>query len=332
MSNWSQIIFADTPMTAVTARMRTNFDALLTQLPPVPGVIFEQKSMANPSSDISLRLSSADGSLAFFLAQLTNNAEFKAIHTVSIWQRIVQFLTVYQGYFDDCWLEFDDADLQRDLPIPSVFFNPKQHWLNNNIESFIKAISLLAGHPVSPDFSHRLLELTQHRATRLHYVGIMLARGEDSIRGCINMPFRELPKFVEFHQLPLSAQRIEQEIHPDIAEYLDNIVLSLDIADGIKPRIGIEFAVSEHDQVAHLYRCLHQSPLRTSINTDWDFAFWPGKSSQLTTALTSGRLSALAGDDKKIVYSRRINHFKIICDSASAPELKTYLYLALGWF
>ncbi|WP_424101160.1 hypothetical protein [Moorena producens] len=332
--------FTGLPQTPGAERLKQNFCQLMSVLPVVSGIIFEHQSHSKDTIDISLRLSNKDGTLNYFIEQLSNNPNYDEIHASPAWKFICSFLSKFGNNFDDCWLEFDDEHLQKKVPSPSILINPCQEQLHNSVSNLINELTDL-GHG---DFSSRTLQnfsiLTKSIASEsfkeieIHYVGIMVARGSSSIRCCIKIPLLKLKEFVEHHQLPINSTNLQRATHCHLLDYVNEVVLSIDIADQVSSRIGIEYPIKNPDSASSLYRLLADS---YSLDCEWIWDIWKRDDPILSTLLRKRDIFTIPflseqKDHTYSTYSRRFNHLKLVFDRHSQVELKTYLYLAFGWY
>lgn len=119
-----------------------------------------------------------------------------------------------------------------------------------------------------------------------------------------------------------------------LPHYVDEVVLSIDIAEQISPRIGIEYPIQNPNSASKLYRLLTE---KSNLNCEWIWGDWQRDCPLLSTLLSKGKISSIPFSLQhknclRSTYSRRLNHLKLVFNPPSQVELKTYLYLALGWY
>lgn len=308
-------------------------------LPMVSGIIFEHKYHIKDTIDISLRLSNKDRTLQYFTHQLSDNPKYKVIHASPEWKSLCSFLSNFDNNFDDCWLEFDDEHLQEKIPTPSILINPRQEQLDNNESNLINLLTDLGNRRLSSGTLQNFVTLTKSLESRyseeirIHYIGVMLARGSSSIRCCIKVPLLELEDFGKHYQLPITSKNLHRATDATLLDYVDEVVLSIDIADQISSRIGIEYPIKNPDSASNLHRLLADS---YTLDCEWRWDLWKRDDPFLSTLLSKGIVSMIPFLSEQqaytySTYSRRLNHLKLVFDHDSKVELKTYLYLALGW-
>lgn len=312
MEELIQDVFSGLPRTKASARLQNNFRALLQSVPLASGYIFEQADQ-QMFCDISLRLSRTDGTLNHFLKCIDSDPAYKYLQSSDVWGRLVTFLSGSSDYFQECWLEFDDADLQTEIPIPSIFVNPE------TLSDFrlIKELECLANSNLNWSLVRELLETAD--SGKLHFIGLMLSRGVESVRLCLKLPGKEIGRLNQAYSLGIKREELA-----DRREWSDDLVLSLDVGEKIKPRVGIEYPVTDALHAQALHEVLSEK--------DWVASDWPGNSCHLSDVLAHHSVSSIPLSDQPWVYSRRINHFKQVFWPDRKPELKTYSYLGLGWY
>ncbi|WP_263081071.1 hypothetical protein [Endozoicomonas sp. Mp262] len=318
-------IFSDINHYWFTQNIYDATSKLFRHIPHVSGLLFEQHENHNQPCDVSIRLSDTDHSTDYFINSIRHTPLIKSC----VWQQLVHFFLSGKDTIEDYWLEFDAPDLEKSTPVPSVFISPKKRSSEINPAPLFLTLNNLPTERL-PASSIRLVNniLSDFPLVKLHYLGLMLPRQEKSLRCCFQLPFIHLKSFINNHKIPLTDAQIEQATNIKLGKCVSDIVVSLDLADTVKPRIGIEYPVSNKQCLKPLYKILMDQ--ESGIHDD--YTHWSKDSPELKPALSQGTVSTLPDTHKKLVYSRRINHLKLVFEPGKAPEIKTYLYLALGWY
>lgn len=257
-----------------------------------------------------------------------------------ICQELIELESFLHQKVKHIWLEFDVDGQLAQVPVPCIFFSLNQETVSEPQE-LIEMASRLLNHPVSSLFESNLrLSMNCLPAkARIIYIGAMLSRSNQAVRIVISgiPPEQLLDYLVQIGWInPTDTLR---SLVSNLSGFVDHIQLACDVGETVLPRIGLECFLLEqpkHEPRWQLFLdYLVETGLCTPAKQNALFA-WPGffqKASQpelWPNNLTWGDL--FLGGRAFSIFTRKINHIKIVYQPGTFLEAKAYLGFAHKWF
>ena len=253
----------------------------------------------------------------------------EAFETHPIWQRISKFCqrtcdpsTLLHHQINDLWLEFDlesDRDVVNDIPpVPGLLFGPNANLAIASDYSWIweEALPILWEGATNPAVERKLIDCVEKfdRKIRIFQVGLMFSRKVDVIRLCLLGSPLGLLNYLSEIGWQGEIDRL-QKIVESLYQYVDGIILSIDIGDRVYPRIGIEG--------------IYHSRYLACVNGQWESLLEYLVSQQLCLPETRDNLLKYSGYELKKqfpqrIYLRGLNHTKLIYQPDRPLEAKIY--------
>ena len=211
---------------------------------------------------------------------------------------------VLQSGVEMAWLEFDADELEREVPVPGLFWKASGN----------QAARLAA-------FGMAELEGAVSAFGEADYLGVFPARGGAKVRVCLVMQPDALAGFARDHNLPGAPL----EAMAQAADGFGPVRLSLDAGEEIGPRIGSDIAVRTAGDVERIRSRLPGGVVPDLTGLDrWTAA---------AEGLAGAPENAVGPDPvqgQPPLWVRRLNHVKLVTDGGRLSA-KIYLYAGLGW-
>jgi hypothetical protein len=215
----------------------------------------------------------------------------------------------------------DSPAATTDLPVPGLFFRPASLPANPGIApgySWIweRALPLLLGTAIPPAVQDKLIDCLTHVLPHagVFQVGLMPARKVDAIRLClVGSPLELLPYLAQMGWGG-SLEDVET-IVASLHQYVDGIILDIDVGERIYPRIGIEGF--------YLTRYL------ACVNGQWQSLLDHLVARGLCSPPTRDALLAYIGYNlaqplHRRIYVRGLNHVKLVYQPGQPLAAKIY--------
>ena len=266
--------------------------------------------------------------------------------TTPAWQRVKAFSETWAdpnsslyNKVENTWLEFDIAENQPAIPLPSFFFGtysaiqakmpPHQHqWVTGG------ALKILLNNTLPIDTQRQLLTCFNALpdGAYVFQVGTMLARETDAVRICIRgiAPEQVVPYLLEVGWSG-SAEELK-ELVERLSGLVDRVDLDLDVGATVYPKIGLEcylnmqpkfeprwarflnglvekgLCVPEKQKALLAYPGYNHERMNTDV--------WPKQLLTMSTLLGAHYLSMII---------RSIHHIKIVYQPEAPLQAKAYL-------
>ncbi len=304
-----------------------------------------------PRADFSVLARSSCGRSS--LAGLHPTSTLPArLMTDTVWRRVGDFAVrwadpsspLYHAV-DNVWLEFDVDGLPPDVPVPSIFFAPQPNGQMDDIEvagepnaegclaTVERTIRLLSGGEPPP----RMLEGCFRALSsdeKVFQVGLMLSRGEDTVRLCIRL--RSVERIMEYLTVvgwPGDEADLRGVLEL-LARSVDRVALAIDVGDAVRPKIGLECSFAGNRQPRREPRwdafldSLVLNGLCTSDKREALLAY-PGYVDEATRDMpwpaALRQASQLLGGRSLSTFVRSLHHVKIVYRPGDPLEAKAYL-------
>jgi hypothetical protein len=277
------------------------------------------------------------------------------------WRRVADFAVqwadpsspLYRAV-DSVWLEFDVDGAPPIIPIPSVFFAPRPSGqegargvayepdLDGYIATIETVIQLLSGNELAPRKLETLSDCFRALSSVEHVfqVGLMLSRGAEAVRLCINL--RSVEGIVEYLAgvgWPCSEADVLGILEP-IASLVDYVCLDIDVGETVHRKIGLEcyFDGIKQPKTEPRWSLFLNSFVRDGLCTaDKRDALlsYPGYVDENAEGIpwprALRRASHLLGGRSLSMYIRSLHHVKIVYQPGEGLEAKAYLAVNHHW-
>jgi hypothetical protein len=280
--------------------------------------------------------------------------------TDPIWRRVDNFAVrwadpsspLYRAV-DNVWLVFDVDGAAPVIPIPSVFVGlpngqegARGMAYDPNVDGYIttaeKAIRLLSGSELSPRMLETLSDCFRSLSSSEHVfqVGLMLSRGAEAVRLCIDLPSVERTvEYLAGVDWPCSEADVFGVLKP-IARLVDHLRLDIDVGETVHHKIGLEcyFDGNRQPRTEPRWGILLDSLVRDGfctvdkrdallaysgyVNENAEGLPWPA-------ALR--RASQLLGGRSLSTFIRSLSWVKIVYQPGEGLEAKAYLAVKHHW-
>ena len=153
--------------------------------------------------------------------------------------------------FASTWLEFDVDPAAPGHRIPSVFMTAAPDAGDELLEWIRTGAELIGGAPLSTATADAVAECVGAlpRGATVHQVGTMLSRRFTPLRLCFTgIDVGAMPDYLADIGLPdqaASARRLTERLLDEDGKAM----LHLDIVDGLLPRFGVEYSVTENQEL-----------------------------------------------------------------------------------
>jgi hypothetical protein len=173
------------------------------------------------------------------------------------WQRVLQFSRRWADpsselhyLVADIWLEFDLCggvrSGGRDVPIPGLFFRPTGPGLHPDTSSrydwlLERALPILMEEAPSYALRERFRSCMEKLpdAASIFQVGLLLGRDQRSVRLCLTGMEDELAAYLTSIGCDLAVPEIQAAM-AKLSQYVDGIIVDIDVGETVFPRVGIE--------------------------------------------------------------------------------------------
>jgi hypothetical protein len=281
--------------------------------------------------------------------------------TDPIWRRVADFAVqwadpsspLYRAV-DNVWLEFDVDGAPPVIPIPSVFLAPRPSGqegakgvayepdLDGYITTIETVIQLLSGNELAPRKLETLSDCFRALSSVEHVfqVGLMLSRGAEAVRLCINL--RSVEGIVEYLAgvgWPCSEADVLGVLEP-IASLVDYVCLDIDVGETVHHKIGLEcyFDGIKQPRTEPRWGVFLDSLVRDGLCTaDKRDALlsYPGYVDENAEGIpwpaALRRASHLLGGRSLSTFIRSLHHVKIVYQPGERLEAKAYLAVIHHW-
>ena len=277
------------------------------------------------------------------------------------WRRVTDFAVqwadpsspLYRAV-DSVWLEFDVDGAPLFIPIPSVFFGLRPSGQEGasgvaykpNVDGYIPTIEtviqLLSGSALAPRKLQMLSDCFRALSSVEHVfqVGLMLSRGAEAVRLCINL--RSVEGIVEYLTgvgWPCSEAEVLGVLEP-IASLVDYVCLDIDVGETVHRKIGLEcyFDGIKQPRTEPRWGVFLDSLVRDGLCTaDKRDALlsYPGYVDENAEGIpwprALRRASHLLGGRSLSTFIRSLHHVKIVYQPGEGLEAKAYLAVNHHW-
>jgi hypothetical protein len=269
-----------------------------------------------------------------------------------VWRRVRDFAAHWAApssplyhAVDNVWLEFDINGPVPDVPVPSMFFGPQSNDQIDDIEvagepnaegrlaTVERTIRLLAGGEPPPRMLEGCFRALSSDA-QVFQVGLMLSRGDDAVRLCIQI--RSVERIMEYLTVvgwPGDEADLRGVLEL-LARSVDRVALAIDVGDAVRPKIGLECYFYENRQPRREPRWgafLNSLVLQGLCTADKREALlaYPGYVDQNAHGVpwpgALQRTSQLLGGRSLSTFVRSLHHVKIVYRPGEPLEAKAYL-------
>jgi hypothetical protein len=215
----------------------SNLNRLVRTIPAFDNALLECRLAANAAQvDLSVFLPNPNISLPTHL--LSHPVWIRFRNLCHDWATANSFLN---QRLTEIWLEFDVDNKSVNLPIPGIFLvlNLAKTW---DKKSFIEMAGHLFEYPVTPKMEGNIqacLDALTDGA-KIIYIAAMLSRNSNVLRLNVRgLQIGKIALYLENIGWSGSVNELERTIAL-VSPFVDNIVLSFDVADTVLPRIGLE--------------------------------------------------------------------------------------------
>jgi hypothetical protein len=268
-----------------------------------------------------------------------------------VWRRVEDFAVSWADpssplyhAVDNVWLEFDVDGPPPDVPVPSIFFAAQSKGQMDDIQvagepnaegrlaTVERTIRLLAGEPPPRMLERCFRALSSDE--KVGHVGLMLSRGEDTVRLCIRLrSIERIRAYLTVVGWPGDEVDLRGVLEP-LARSVDRAVLTIDVGDAVRPKIGLECCFYGNSQPRREPRwgaflnSLVLSGLCTADKREALLAY-PGYVDEAAHTVpwpaALRRASQLLGGRSLSTFVRSLHHVKIVYRPGEPLEAKAYL-------
>jgi hypothetical protein len=241
------------------------------------------------------------------------------------------------------WLEFDVVNPQQPYGVPALFIqlNTANEMLSKHqMEDAVEIIlNLLYGKTVSRRLFANLRRCSDAccKGAGITHLGIMLSRNVDYVR--VNVSGLT-PKFINDYLIRIGwpgSLTFMETIFLRFLSSIDQVVLCLDVGTRILPNIGLEYVLYEKNSAnsgkSVLTRLVDENIC--TYEKQQALLAWPGHTRPVTAYQTwPAHLiaeSIMGPPDRFSLFSREINHIKLVGDEKQRLAAKAYLWFAHVW-
>lgn len=310
---------------------------------------------SKPDADFLLCIFTANGERETFAHLPTNKNTLPAKSLKHpIWKNILQFAQNWNDTehplhqkVDNVWLEFDVAEDDKALPIPSFFFAPYDSDKNEFLIGLESRNTILAGlnmvkaGAIDKIVSQQLLKVLETLPEKAYVfqVGTMLSRPVQTYRVCIrDIGALEIPAFLKNIGWEGDISKLYNLLET-LYSMVDRVDLDIDINEGVAPKIGLECYLEMDEERDHRWETMMNYLYDNNLCTEKKkialtkfngFVYqeitennaWPDHLQQLT---------GFIGGKYKSMYFRDIHHVKLSFEGAVVLEAKAYLRVRHIW-
>jgi hypothetical protein len=273
------------------------------------------------------------------------------MESLPAWRRAARFVRTwaepgspFHDPITNMWVEFDLVAGSPSPLLPSLFFGtdalgpeqgtPDQHrWL-------VAAIEELADAPLPGARRNQAADclMALPPGGRLFQIGVMLSRTQPFLRLCVKgIPIMDIPGYLE--GIGWRGARCELDaLLAAIAPLIDDVMLDLDLEDGIRERIGLECYLDEGPQLSGRLTALLAHLQSVGLCTQAKagaLVAWYGLTHE---RWCRGSWPADLRDDPQRPgpghsggFVRSLHHIKLVFDPPRALEAKAYLASRFAW-
>ena len=235
-------------------------------------------------------------------------------------------------------LEFDLDEESASIPVPCIFwtFNPGM----GSVQNLLSIIRMLPTEQISSSLesSLRLCAAAGPESARFSHLGVMLSRPTPVVRVNIRgIPEGELEDYLR--QIGCGDETATlSNLLEGISDFVDYIILALDVGEKVYPRIGLEcFLNKQPSEEGHWQLFLDYlvekglcTPGKKDALLSWEGYSLPSSEPQLWPKNISWG-DRFLGARAVSLFTRYINHLKIVYQP-SLLEAKAYLGFIHGWY
>jgi hypothetical protein len=266
--------------------------------------------------------------------------------TVPAWQFLQDF---YQHWaspnsslhqeIEDVGLEFDVSEQLPQVPIPCIFWKFDRE-TGIDAEGLMQTIAMLQ-QPISPllESNLRLCVDSLPAGAIVSHLGAMLSRSIQAVR--VNVKGISPDRLSDYlRQIGwIAPTDTFSTLTSTLSRFFDSILLSFDVGDTLLPRIGLECFLEQQPDCTPRWELFLDylieqelcSPAKKNALLNWPgFShksshpdLWPSNISFGDRFLGSRAIS---------LFSRWINHIKLVYQPGMPLEAKGYLGFSHGWF
>jgi len=243
----------------------------------------------------------------------------------------------------DIWLEFDIKEQSSQVPSPCIFLTMKpymNHQSVNDSQQVVDMVSKLLKQPVSSRLESNLklsFDSLPTEASISHF-GAMLSRWDQPLRMNVRglLPEQLLDYLMQIGWKD-SSNTLEVLIS-NLSELVDNIFLSCDIGETVLPKIGLECFLSKQPKYEPRWQLVLDYLVAKGLCTPAKqnaLLAWPGFSQKASQPeIWPNNLNwgdHLLGSRAVSLFSRTLNHLKIVYQPDTLLEAKAYLAFFHHW-
>jgi hypothetical protein len=320
------------------------------RLPPVHRAGFECRlGETDPRVDLQLGVAAATAEPAALAAYLAAGGPEPGTPLRVPWER-VQALSDAWGRSSsplhaglrEVWLEFDDQDMRAGDLTPSVFalLAPGGEDPGASAKLAEAVLTLLLGGDVASPLRRPLARIGRACPEGAHvsHVGVMLAREFRGVRIHVSrLPLRFFPQYlgrVGWTGCPSEAQRLAR----DLLEFVDQVVLCLEVGAEIQPQLGLECLFDRRQGIDPRWPKLLDHLVERGLCAPRKRAAllrWPGRveAPHADVPWPDNLIaeSLLQPPDRFGVVDRRLSHVKVSYGPAHPPSAKAYFGYLHAW-
>jgi hypothetical protein len=354
LENYLQVVLPHLSPELVSPEALFNIQPIAKIFPPSSEGLFEFRLGANNSKvDFSVLATDLIGSNNS-IGEINSVVNLSNIMiTNPIWRRIQDFCSIccqpnslLSSNAENIWLEFDLDEPSDNLPIPSLFLGLKE-WdlekpdtqiskiIDEQRQTIKTALQILFEDNLSPLIENNLNFCVNSLppGSQVLYVGAMFSRQLDAVRVNIaGIPIDALEDYLTQIGWTYSVKPLK-EIIKLLTQFVDAVILNLDIGTSVFPKIGLECLLAKKNSRLEpkwqlLLDCLVEQGLCTTEKHD-AILNWSGysdnKSHPDLWPDNLSNVSQFLGSRWYSICFRNLNHIKIVYHPDCNLEAKAYL-------
>ena len=292
---------------------------------------------ALPASTIILETNLADDHSDFDLSfqflkhdqhQLLLTLEQGALNPLlshSSWQKVLAFCQHWPSFVTDTWLEMDQSEHHKPLPLPCFFFDVTTLKVPGdfNHSQFFSPLAQLLGNEMTASLQPALLH-TIHALppnTGFYQIGVMLARHQDRVR-LFTLPMKQQEAFEWLDQLKWLTDLPPHKKQKDHALFPVTLDCMVDVdvtQEGTPEKVGFNIGLTEAQLSPFMDHLTAQgwcTPAKNALVTQWkeSCGVFPGKEAGYCALI------------------HQLSHIKITFQKDHSPTFKVYLKSSLHSF
>jgi hypothetical protein len=305
--------------------------------------IFETE-LASPNPEVDFSICILIKELRYLLKHWRKEELQAIIQKDTIWEKLFHFCSEWEDsksplnhYVSDVWFEFDNNQLNKDLPQPCFFFSPRnlhkrerkrdynifqQSSSLMNIDwLFNSALTILFKKYLTYKLKKNVKKCIEilPRNGAVFQIGVMMARDLDRLRICSSMPIDDYTIYLKEIVWNGSYDYLVYLLQT-LKTYVDVVFIDIDVGEKIYPKIGLECCyrkgINVKPRLKKFLNFLMAQHLCIKEKTEIIFS-WMNN--------TDDHSDDISRDDRT---KRTLSHIKIVMNSENVLKAKAYLSLS----